>query len=711
MAGLGRGMRGFSPYKGILGPAFTLFFLAGVFWLIYSFVAKEESPLQGPLSVQNERRIFEKGKGTSTVSSPAPRPHSDRLSRKRMDAGGGVPLALVSSTAGSPIAGGVIKYTLSSLGKKGTLKTNLEGMAFLPAPGKYFLRIQAGGFAGISGSFEIGKEGLRIPLDPAGAMELFFHTENGAPVKGVVACILPPLQAGRYSGIHWREWVLNNKEKRNLISRSSQDGIIVWKGLKPGDGYRWGLLSPRLSVKMTPPNKKADVIPTSNGFISTGSRPEGLSGKIRILPGRITKIRVTVFKDGSVSGVLLNGGAWFERPPHVKLFKIWKIEKPGCPGLLNIESEKVVRANGRGEFHFSGVSPGQKYIQANCRGPGNNFFFFSIDFTLASGEEKDLGAISPRKGETLKLVVRFEGLDGRVIPAREIFGDDENLAVKVAIDSRTLPRKRDYGVHSRIVVKPGEEIFLHGLPRGKLWIRSELGANCPVPRGMFRLKGDVVVKKRLPVQGTVVLPILVERLVESLILIPCSGEGYGRNAELHMLSIETRKDYRFRAFFREKPRGFSAKVLVPSGKYHVLVYPSKTIGGKTKKVKDWYCLSLVEIVPQRDSVVRLELRRGSCLVGSVKDNWGKNLAGQILVFAPGPWGEEKPFRFCTYKCKTDGKGRFVIHGMIPGVEVLAAGPFLSVQKFISGEAGTTKLVEFRRGSGGNPFGAFPGRGR
>ena len=667
-------------------------------------------------------------------------PH-DRASRgipvRVRDAGTGRPLAAEVSWRATAGAGELLVYTGEG------------GVAWLPdwvsSAGDGRLRAAAAGYLASRTAGTVPAGGLDVVLIPAAELELRFRDVDGQPVEGVVARLLPPVVEGPELGAQWRReldpgtgagrsetryaWAPPDRvpdraptgardqqeatwpaapglrrrfdpraealgEELEWTRSSGADGRVLWEGLPPGSGWRWGLVSEH-RMALEPGHEALRVPVTSGGLlvIGSGRAPADLSGRIELRPGERTAFELTVRREGSVRGRLPRSGGPSSGPAQVKIYH--GVRRPLSDGrtVEGEELEAFTTSDTSGRFAFEGLAPGTKLLRAYWVEEPLDYRFAALQFELPDGASVDLGVVLPLVGSTVEGVVRLVEAGGGPIGQDELFGTHEALPIVLELNTLGRPHDEERRIFEQVGVPLGAPFRLHGVPPGTLHAWA-----APAPErwpalldpGTTRLHRRALAELEVPTHEPLELDLRVERLVERELRVrfPAGVEPVGLHAYLLPAGGGSIRRERLLlphgAGRAEVSEGaLRGRLRLAPGRWHLLVRPDDGgglfatipgIGGRAwrpDELPSLFAQATVEVGPQRNAPIELDLRPAASLAGLLLGPGGRPRPGGLVILACEPWasatGGSRPFW-----SKADAEGRFHLGGLVPDASY--AGP-------------------------------------
>ncbi len=573
-------------------------------------------------------------------------------------------IRVVSDLDSSPIGGASLVFVRAHLSEPDLAMTNDRGEAGLYFEGPVSLTIRAPGFCGIQGQYEVSPREQEFRLLPSGSLAIRILDVNGQPVSGVGIELVCPLDepiriACELAG-----------ELIGWAAVSNAAGICAWEGLPASPGYRWSLLSTHILTMV--PSHEDRGISMEKGLIRRGvDPPPGLSGVFEIEPGESKQIHLEVTASGKVVGFVRERFGRSVKRPLVKVFHESRHdEEGGKAGLIRYKMEGHTRADEDGWFSISDLRPGKKKLRALIEEEGQQFSFVELDFELGAGEERDLGALHPMEGSTLKGVVVLQDMDGRDLRAEDIFGAEEELQVVLGITTRPQ-RSQDPRVSEKLAVDLGVPFSLCGLPPGRCYLRGGLPGEWPLAKDPgIKFEKGIGASVELPSLDEVVLPFVFSSgQVETTITfaIPSGEDAFP--CQVYLRNTKT-------GHFVEKmvipyPQGLQSVLVgevhvgLPTGEYDVLIHSG--MDADEGVGPSYFSSDTIDLSNLEGGVLAFSLQPASLVRGVIRDSSGHVRPGVVVPFTFGPWtkGTEDGRRCWVYSARADNEGRFAFRGVVP----------------------------------------------
>jgi hypothetical protein len=196
--------------------------------------------------------------------------------------------------------------------------------------------------------------------------------------------------------------VRDSVSEEDWIVASSPRGIVEWKGLVPGDSYRWGVISSPCALEMNPPFDGARVV-LRDGAIETTSDapPRNLSGRMTVSGDSTSLFRVRGMVSTGVHGLIRNPDGSPALRAVVKCFSREVHTQPNGPGAVLDSIEEFTETDSNGRFSFRGLLPGQKAVRAFWESSADKWSFALCEFTLNLKAHQDLGTLGPKQASQI----------------------------------------------------------------------------------------------------------------------------------------------------------------------------------------------------------------------------------------------------------------------------------------------------------------------
>lgn len=536
---------------------------------------------------------------------------------------------------------------------------------------------------------------VTVALTRAAALRLRFVDGQDLPVTGLATRLLAPVTAGPDWAHDWRaasapdaygvdrlataDLALAHRadEPVELSARqlaaalrclhaeltatrtSDADGTIVYEGLPPGAGWRWGCTSQHI-VEALPAHESTPLRDDERGLrASSQHHVTDLSGAITLTAGQATTFTVRVRGPATVRGRFPTHGVALR--PQVKLYHLTRTAPDTKTQAVDLKQEAFTTGNDDGSFAFVGVRPGPKIVRAYWRTSPVDFVFATAVVLLRDGDDHDLGSIAPMAGT---IAVRAELRDdaGRELDPAVEFPDAQPSALLSVLTwgaRGALPET----VHELVSVPVGRDVHLHGVSLGKVRLRALRGADWPESTAQRRVLDAPGLELTPPVPARAVLTLRVERPVARELLLHVAGR--------------LRPDLRL--WLRPSRGGEPQRLRVPQGegdaKVALLLTPEPysvlvTGGDGTGSLAAVAEIDFATATPAHLTVAAAGTVRGRC-----RATTGSALANTKLMWAPQGWPARGPW---TFQAQTDADGAFTLAGLPPGLPLRASRPGLEL---------------------------------
>jgi hypothetical protein len=558
-----------------------------------------------------------------------------------------------SSLDQRPLPGAVVAYTRTESGRGQAVADN-EGVALLEQAAGESMTVGAPGFIELLHALPAeGKEAV-VFLTPAGGVEVKFIDDKGGPVPGIEVELEPPADGpprGRQA--------------------SEANGVAAWRDLRPSNGYRLNVLTPRWvefdSAKRPPIDAFRPV-----------EEPARRSNPFSVLPGQTLKMSVRVREQASVSGTLFSDAGGISGAV-IRLYD--RIEIRSDDRRVNAHEfvlQSVVGCSPDGAFRISPVPPGFKRVEAYWRQATGRFSFASVQFVLHPREDKQLGIVRAQEGITVRAQVHLAG--------REALPEELRASPLEAVLSFTnLERGGEGRSFSTSILAPVDQPFeLGGLATGDLLAEARM--NREIPGITWVHPGP----QKFDLETSAAVDLTIEARARTSLVLRAAFPPGASPAPLNVFLFpeeEVGGDELPAMEAGSVKQGVAERTYeVPRGEYTVWILSAPSEG---KTDPGFFGEGKVTVAAGKPNELRVDLGAATSWRGSVRDKQGRPVSTELRV---------KAYPFLAFKnpeirvVKTDLLGNFVVTGLPPSRALRTMSSDATIQ---SGSPGTETRADLR----------------
>lgn len=313
-----------------------------------------------------------------------------------------------------------------------------------------------------------------------------------------------------------------------------------------------------------------------------------------------------------------------------------------------------------GSLVIEGLSEGHKRLGATVKTAGapQRISYYSAVFDLAHGEEKDLGEIAPRQGNSIDGRVALMDERGQELSIAEVFGGSADSFRPIIEVSSNSYHGHDVGNLEVIEIAGDAPFAIDGLPADTYAIRAYAGFGPMAefsPNGYF-VRDGLTTRAVAPSSG-VVVRIQVARTVDVVFRAAWGGEPpIPINITVYSDGDRSMRKLRY----VDVSRDFPAKL--PEGTYRFLATPLN----ETDQDKNLVAVSSANVAGRTEILLRFV--KGAVVLGNCSKR-GVPMANRYIGFGPVDWTDAGGNPLASHVVRTDEAGAFMCTSVPPNTKM------------------------------------------